>query len=147
MQHPVESGYPSDREYPSYVSTNSFGKTLRSNEDLPSGTIVTTLVTVPHDKEFRAGLDEPLEHRHVIWNNGRWYRVISNGAYCNHSCEPNCEIDNANVVTIRSVRAHDELTIAYDKPNGSNYWPETWNFTCLCGSNKCHKYIDRYRTK
>ena len=70
MQYPVESGYPSDREYPSYVSTNSFGKTLRAKEDLPSKTIVTTFISIPHDKEFRAGLEEPLEHRHVIWNNG-----------------------------------------------------------------------------
>lgn len=141
----VEFGYPSDKDYPSYVSTNSFGKTLRASKNLPSGTIVTPLVTIPHDKEFRAGLDEPLEHRHVIWDNNQWQRVISNGVYSNHSCDPNCEVYNSNNVTTRLIQIHEELTIAYDQPNGSNYWPETWNFTCLCGSNKCRKYINSYK--
>lgn len=151
MQYSVESGYPSDKDYPSYVSSNSFGKTLRASKDLSSGTIVATFTTIPHDKEFRAGLEESLEHCHVICNgrdicgNNIWCRVISNGAYCNHSCDPNCEVNDDIIMTIRPVEVHEELTIAYDKPNGSDYWPETWNFACLCGSNKCRKYINSYK--
>lgn len=68
--------------------------------------------------------------KHVIDGNGV-------AAFINHSCEPNCEAQEVNgrvvIVTIREVKAGDELTYDYNLYDGEldDLSP------CACGSKRC----------
>ena len=81
-------------------------------------------------------------------------KVLSNTArYINHSCDPNCTIDDQRcVVTIRPVAAGEELTFSYVLVDRGHYerspedffWHERWTFDCRCGSPNCVGRVDRY---
>jgi SET domain-containing protein len=73
--------------------------------------------------------------------------------YVNHSCDPNCRIDDQRrVVTFRPVAAGDELTFSYIMVGRSHYerspedffWHERFTFDCRCGSANCIGRVDRY---
>ncbi|MBN1802657.1 MAG: SET domain-containing protein-lysine N-methyltransferase [Candidatus Lokiarchaeota archaeon] len=86
---------------------------------------------------------------HAIWiKEEHWMIIDTNARYINHSCNPNCIIDDdLNVVTIRPVTAGEELTISYDivkKGENPGNWDPRWNFKCECGSKNCRGRIDKY---
>ena len=64
----------------------------------------------------------------VIDGHGMWMFV-------NHSCQPNCEIDEVNdrifIRTLRKLRAGEELTYDYWLYDGDDDAP------CYCGSKRC----------
>ncbi|KAI3633163.1 hypothetical protein MIR68_008701 [Amoeboaphelidium protococcarum] len=93
-----------------------------------------------------------------------WLLPITNARYCNHACVPNCVIaDDFYVLTIRPVKAGEELTFLYNKSGNSDgepghevqlkygdvstkwYWDPLWSFECACGHLKCQGQIDSYR--
>ena len=57
------------------------------------------------------------------------------GMFVNHSCQPNCEIDEVDgrifIKTLRNLSAGDELTYDYWLYDGDDDAP------CYCGSKKC----------
>jgi uncharacterized protein len=57
------------------------------------------------------------------------------GMFVNHSCQPNCEIDEVDgrifIKTLRSLSAGEELTYDYWLYDGDDDAP------CYCGSKKC----------
>jgi len=57
------------------------------------------------------------------------------GMFVNHSCQPNCEIDEIDgrifIKTLRNLSAGDELTYDYWLYDGDDDAP------CYCGSKKC----------
>jgi uncharacterized protein len=57
------------------------------------------------------------------------------GAYLNHSCDPNCEVDEAKgrvwIVAIRDITAGEELLWDYNLYDDDDPAP------CHCGSPKC----------
>lgn len=62
--------------------------------------------------------------------------------YCNHSCEPNCEVQNIRghlwQIALRDIDAGEELTYDY------GYDIEHFlDHPCLCGKEKCIGYIVR----
>lgn len=72
----------------------------------------------------------------------------SNARYINHSCSPNCVIDDTlNVVSISPIKKGEELTICYnlvhpwEKPGP---WDDRWSFQCGCRSSCCQQMVDRY---
>jgi len=73
---------------------------------------------------------------------------VSNARFINHSCSPNCIVnDDLTVVTIRSVRCNEDLTISYnivDKNEDPGLWNQRWTFKCLCGAKNCQDFIDKY---
>jgi uncharacterized protein len=56
-------------------------------------------------------------------------------AFVNHSCEPNCEIDEIDgrvwIIAMRDIKPGEELTYDYHLYDGDDEAP------CTCGSNKC----------
>ncbi|MCF3651070.1 SET domain-containing protein [Synoicihabitans lomoniglobus] len=67
----------------------------------------------------------------VEWNTAR---------LINHSCEPNCETENANghiwISALRDIAADEELSYDYGFD-----WENWRDHPCRCGSPKCFGYI------
>ncbi len=86
--------------YPCQVSENTIhcpkGRCLFATEDVGIGTVVEKFEGTPATHEYKAGMDKPIEERHIKWlgrdenNKDIWIFVTSNAAYINHSCVPNC---------------------------------------------------------
>lgn len=71
--------------------------------------------------------------------------------FVNHSCEPNCRIDDDwQVVPRRTISPGEEITIAYNRvrpdelEEWGDFWHEKWTFACRCGARQCCGMIDRY---
>ncbi len=138
-------------QYPSYVDKNHYGLCLRAARDLKKGTIVATADFEKTDKAYIADHESP-EHKYValmdvsIDGVATWGKVRGKWAFCNHSCDPNCDISPAwQIITNRDVAKGQELTTSYDALVHNYPWPESWNFVCLCESPNCRKIINKYR--
>lgn len=137
--------------YPSYVSQNYYGLCLRAVRDLKKGTIVATADFEQTDKAYIADHSDQ-EHKYVavmqITQDGKpiYGRIRGKWAFCNHSCDPNCDIsDTWEIITNRDVAKGQELTTSYDAFVDNLPWPESWNFKCLCEAPNCKKVIKEYR--
>lgn len=103
-------------QYPSYVDQNHYGLCLRASADLEKGTIVATGDLEATDKQYIA--DHPAdEHKYVavmdVSKDGvaTYGNVRGKWAFCNHSCDPNCDIsDTWEIITNRKVYQGEELT-------------------------------------
>lgn len=66
-------------------------------------------------------------------------------AFINHSCDPNCGIKLINsrvlVVSIRDIRAGEEITYNYSTAMDSG----NWRMDCLCGSAQCRGLITDFK--
>ena len=138
-------------KYPSKVINISYGKALVATKNLPAGTIVQVFKgkVIPYK-------DVPTKMVcHAICvgegNEDKWVVSKTNAIYANHSCDPNCIVDdNLNVVTKKEVKKSNELTFCYnlledDEPEIDFFWDKRWNFECKCGSKNCQKNINKYR--
>lgn len=134
-------------------SSNHFGDCLIAKSSLEIGTIVQQFITRVNDRPFRGDLAAPLDERHVIvigkdsLGNYQYGRVISDAKYVNHSCDPNCAVDDEGVLkTIKYVNASEELTMGYDVRWGvCDRWEPNWDFNCLCLAENCRKVINSYK--
>ena len=138
--------------YPSYVDYNHYGLCLRAAMDICRGTIVATAAFQKTDAMYIAGHPSP-DYKYVaLWDVSKdgkptWGKVTGKWAYCNHSCDPNCDIsDTWQIITNRDVQKGTELTTSYDAYVHNFAWPSTWNFECLCNEPQCKKIINHYRT-
>lgn len=59
--------------------------------------------------------------------------VMDEGKYINHSCNPNCEVQNGKLIAIKNIKEGDEITFNYNHSEDELSHP----FTCLC----CGKII------
>ena len=66
-----------------------------------------------------------------------WDEDPSEWAPQNHSCEPNTHFNGLDVVTLRNIKAGEELTLDYAQFLDDNMEP----FQCQCGSSKCRGLI------
>ena len=131
--------------YPSVVSNCSHGRCLRAQSDLNPGTIVEILEGNILEREQ---VPEN-EIRYAIWiNTDTWMILETNARYINHSCLPNCYInDDLHIITTKAVKKGEELTISYNVvfPNENpGIWDENWTFECQCGAENCQKIINKY---
>ncbi len=146
--------------YPSRVDDERIdcpkGRCLSSTEYIEAGTIVEKFEGITATHDYKAGMDQPIETRHIKWmgrdKEGKdlWIFVTSNAAYINHSCDPNCVVNEKwEIVTIRPVKKGEELTISYNSRSKNNFprdmeWKEEWNFTCYCEEHNCLKFINKF---
>ncbi len=73
--------------------------------------------------------------------------------YVNHSCDPNCFIDDDLYIVTRTVVPQGaELTISYNRiseteaQDWGNFWHPAWSFHCQCGATRCCRYVNKYIT-
>jgi len=140
--------------YPSRLGSNAFGVGLYAVTDLPAGAAVERF----EGPVVRYGEVPESELRFAILiGEDRW--LIPRGAarHVNHSCNPNCRVDEAlRIVTRRPVQAGEELCFAYNWIHPEERaafagdparfsWDRRWTFRCRCGESRCQGTIDRYR--
>jgi hypothetical protein len=85
-----------------------------------------------------------------------WLLPRTDARYINHSCAPNCRVDDTlSVVTIRAIATGEQFTLSYDTLAMAEYlqapqhyfWDSRWSFDCCCGEPGCVGRIDRYRIR
>jgi SET domain-containing protein len=91
------------------------------------------------------------EIRHaLLLEDGSWLVDRGLARYANHSCDPNCRVDADNrVVTLRAVKAGEEITLAYNvvyPGEDPGEWDVRWSFDCACGARNCRSRVDGYVT-
>lgn len=71
----------------------------------------------------------------------------------NHSCDPNCYIQNARTLrAMRDIEVGEELTYDYsttmndDKERIEAAGDKVWVCQCTCGSSRCRGVIDQFRS-
>ncbi len=135
-------------QYPAKVSKNAYGKNLIASEDLGRGEVVARFdgPIVPSYADV-----PPEEVCHALVVGMDHYMIVRTTArFINHSCDPNCTIDDDYyVVTTKPVKKGDEFSFRYNdldpKYEGMEFfWDPRWTFTCRCGSANCIGKIDRY---
>jgi len=106
-------------------------------EDIPRGTVV---MEYTGERITKAEGDRRYEGRSFtyLFGVGNGDIVIdghSMAMFINHSCKPNCEIDEVKgrifVKTLRNLKAGEELTYDYWLYDGEDEAP------CHCGARKC----------
>ncbi|MFX1381204.1 MAG: SET domain-containing protein-lysine N-methyltransferase [Promethearchaeota archaeon] len=128
-----------------YLQDCSYGKGIVANTSLNAGTAVQkyegSIVPweqVPND-EIRYA---------ILVSDDQWMIIKTDARYINHSCDPNCIINESlEVVTIRPVNKDEEITVRYNvvyKNENPGMWDNRWSFKCLCGSKICQGVIDKY---
>ena len=131
--------------YPSIVENCSYGKCLIASTDLSIGTVVQCLdglivrrEEIPED-----------EICYAIWiDNAKWLILKTDAKYINHSCCPNCIVDDdLTIRTIKPVKKGEQLTIIYNliyEDEEVGIWDDRWTFKCQCGAENCQGLINKY---
>ncbi len=127
------------------VQKCSYGKCVVANTKLDSDTIV---------QKYKGNIviweQVPINEicYAILIDNRNWMIIESDARYINHSCDPNCIInDNLEVITIRPVFKDEELTVRYNLVHNNENpgsWDPRWSFKCLCGSKICQGNINKY---
>ncbi|EPZ35236.1 SET domain-containing protein [Rozella allomycis CSF55] len=137
--------------YPSYAHQSSNGFSLRASKDLEINEVAERFKP-KDDIIFENYCEVPEDEVQYVLNflasDGLWKWLIplKNARYANHSCEPNCEInERLEIVTIKKVLKDEELTFLYNHGSSEDYWDPRWTFQCRCGMPTCQGIIDRYR--
>jgi hypothetical protein len=134
-------------KFPSTVKICNYGKCLISKKPLKKSEIVQEIrgKIVPWDK-----IPESEICYVILIEDNKWMTIDTDARYLNHSCDPNCIIDDElNIITVRSVKEGEELTISYNIVNENENpgpWDPKWTFKCECGSINCQGIIDKYVT-
>ncbi len=140
-------------KYPSKVVLNHYGKALIAKKTIPAGTVVEKF-----EGKVISYNEVPLDmicYAIYVGENGadEWVVSKTNAIYANHSCEPNCSIDDElNIFTTKEVKKGEELSYSYNRleedENEKDYiWDKRWNFECKCGSPVCQKNVNGYVKK
>lgn len=138
------------QKYPSKVVDNKYGKCLVATEDLEPNTIVEKF-----EGKIIKYKDTPKDKiTYVIdvstdYDEDKWMIPETNAQFANHSCNPNCVIDDElNIITKKHVKKGEELTYSYNiiEEDAKKFkWDSRWTFECKCKSNNCQKIIDKYK--
>lgn len=137
--------------FPSEVREIQSGyRGLFATRDMPPNTKIQRFVgpvmhydQVPREEKSHANL----------YSNGMQFLVpTSDARMMNHSCDPNCDLDDQlYAYTIKEVKKGEELTFIYNNLSEGEdfqdlYWDPLWTFECQCGAPDCQGMVDRYRS-
>jgi len=139
--------------WPTRVVAVAHGRALVAKSDIAAG-ITVERFTGPR----MAQADIPAaEAAYALWLGGDdWLIPTTSARFINHSCDPNCVIDDdLNVVALRPIRAGEEISFAYNLADAAEIladpaafaWDPRWTFACACGARGCMGLIDGYRLR
>jgi len=139
--------------YPSKKQVCTYGFSLVATCDVEAGTVVQKF-----EGPIYAWKDVPENEvcHAILFDANRWMVASTDARYANHSCDPNCMIDDLmRVVTTRAVRKGDQYTFSYNvvaphprvpdnDATADNFWDPRWSFRCECGAEQCQGVVDKY---
>ncbi len=117
------------------------GDGLFADQDYPIGEVVLDWSTggkVVHEKEF---YEDWLYYDNAIQISEKEWIFHPITRYINHSCEPNCRVEDKNFVAIKPIRKGDEVIMDYSATENSKW---IGRFECLCGNQNCRKLIKSF---
>ncbi|KAJ3315460.1 hypothetical protein HDV04_003002 [Boothiomyces sp. JEL0838] len=134
-------------QYPSYPKKIEYGYGLFASDDLPPNTVVEKFEGEIYQDYNNVSNDQKayvlLCKKNEKWV---WLLTFSNARYANHSCRPNCTLnDNQELVTLTNVQKGEELNFVYNGGSEDDEWDPIWTFKCECKNDNCQGMIDRYR--
>jgi hypothetical protein len=144
--HLEEAILKEKNDLPSEIKDNHYGKGLFATKDLKPGTLVAFNTKIPINKTtirniYRLSFNGFKENNEPLWS-----QVLGKGRFCNHSCDPNCILNNqCTIITARYIKSAEELTTAYDEIIEGLTWPAEWTFKCQCNAKNCRKLINGYK--
>ena len=142
-------------DFPSEKIPTKYGFGLFATRDLKTDTLVQ--IFTQHGNNFKESEYETeipdsekahcLLHNNTVDKTWVWIITQSDARFANHSCEPNCILDEfQQLKTFKKVLKGQELSFLYNSGLETDYWDQRfWSFQCGCGSSKCQGMIDRYR--
>jgi len=136
--------------FPSHVIELPFGKGLAASKDLEAGVVVQRF-----EGEIVNSYDlVPKEEKiYALWFDypDKWMIYHSDARYANHSCSPNSTLvrnaSGSDMVTIKPVKAGEQITFTYNVTTEDGFWDPLWTFDCFCGSDNCMKRVESYVDK
>ena len=132
----------------SEVKNCLYGKCLVAVSPLEVGTIVQK-----YQGDIVSWEDVSLDEIRyaILISDKKWMIIKTDARYINHSCSPNCFInDKLEVITVKPVNKGEELTVTYNvvhEYENPGEWDSRWSFKCQCGSKNCQGLIDKYITE
>lgn len=130
------------------VRSSNTGLGIFATSALPAGTRIVRFAG-----PVKALADVPPEQLNYVLRASRETYLIPEtlARYVNHSCEPNCFIDDdLFVVTRGPLPSGSELTISYNRVSAEEladwgpFWHAAWSFSCKCGAGQCYGNINKY---
>jgi hypothetical protein len=94
--------------------------------------------------------DIPEEEKcYALWIQNDEYMIPKTDArFINHSCDPNCNVNNDyDVIPIHPIKAGEEISFSYDivhENEDPGEWDPKWTFKCECGAKNCRGFINKY---
>ncbi len=85
--------------------------------------------------------NEDLYNHCIQFEEKKWRDSTGIARLINHSCEPNCGIQNLfQIVAMRNILLGEEITWDYEMTEDHPYW----RMACSCGTGSCRKVIGAY---
>lgn len=121
--------------------TKHQGLAVFAKADIEKGEIIAMFDGNIYDENFNGWNDEIRDHV-IQFAESKWRESKGIARSLNHSCEPNCGIkDLFKVVTMRDIKAGEELRWDYEMTEKNNYG---WRMKCRCGTKLCRVEIGSF---
>ncbi|CAI5989561.1 unnamed protein product [Closterium sp. NIES-65] len=97
--------------------------------------------------DYLLGSDERVRELSLRVNDNLWQvpdptRGPETPDFINHSCDPNCGLeDSVTVVALRNIAPGEELSIDYGSTNAGVVRTSSDNFSCHCGASICRGVV------
>jgi hypothetical protein len=117
-----------------------FGRAVYALENISQGEVIAAFDGAIYVAERCTDLPKDIADHAIQIDAHFWQESSGIARYLNHSCEPNCGIQNFNqIVTMCDIKKGEELTWDYDMTEDSD-----WRMECLCGTSSCRHVIGAY---
>ena len=119
------------------IGESKFGKGIFATTDLPPGVPLIEVSGQKMNFEETVALGNKESHSMQIGLHD-YILVEPPFLYSNHSCDPNCGInEDLQMITIKPVHKGEELTWDYS----TSMLERHWTMKCHCGTSLCRKEV------
>ena len=124
--------------------TKKYGRGIYATEEIKKGEVVAALgghvFTIEQEKKLPSEIsDNGIQIADDLVLGIINKQELEDAIYFNHSCNPCVGIKGQIfLVAMKTINPGDQITFDYAMTLGGN---EKYEMECLCGSNKCRKFI------
>jgi uncharacterized protein len=115
---------------------SEFGRGLFAREDIKKGTVLHQITGMEINFKETTQLKEESYALQVDFD--KYILLQPPVAFCNHSCDPNCFINNhLQFVALKHIKKDEELFWDYS----TSMLERHWTMHCNCGAEECRRMI------
>lgn len=134
--------HPNDNPNVELRETKKYGKGVFAKEAIKKGETIAVFEGEKYEADQELDLPEIMRD-HCIQVGNRDYIFAHNllAEKINHSCEPNCGLnDSVKVVAMRNIKPGEQITWDYRMSEDSN-----WEMACKCGAPTCSGRVGNFQ--